>query len=70
MKLKKMLNLIRNSRVNVHCDDSKFIIYDCNYVFTVPKDLLKCKVVAVKPNYTRHYLDVYVINNSRDKHPL
>lgn len=68
MKLKTMLNLLRSTCVTIHCDDRSllsddaFIIHDCNYAFVIPKELLKCKVTAVIPDYTRHSINIYVIN--------
>lgn len=66
-----MLNLMRNTKVIIHCDDVKllgdytFIIHNCNYVYGLPKELLNCRVTAVIPDYNRDSINIYVINISR-----
>lgn len=66
MKLKKMIHLIRDTKVIIHCgnrsllEDDTFIIHNCNYTYELPKELLKCKVTAVIPDYNCHSVNIYV----------
>lgn len=68
MKLKTMINLLRDTQVNIYCDDrlstgnDTFIIHNCNYACILPKELLKYKVTAVIPDYIRNSVNIYVIN--------